>query len=217
VDTGALLQRWKRIATELDPSLGAAPWRTEVPPAFFHAFLPEGTRLPELFEEAPSLEPALARLQRIFARLAADPRDPGADAIVAASRAWLISAASIADGLGKDLDRGVHEFLLNPNVEVRASEPPAMSPRDLHPMQSTLYWIVTELGWSMTLSPEAKLLVEPLYQLACSYELAYWVLSPLAPETRDDPLAPAVALWEAGVSLRFEGQGAELRAIAHRG
>ncbi len=190
---------------------------SEVPPAFLHAFRPGGARLPELFEGAPSLEPALARLQKIFARFVApSPRELGTDGVVAAARAWLTSAASIADGLGKNLDRGVHAFLINPNVEVRASEPPAMSPRDLHPMQSTLYWIVTELGWSMTLSAEAKLLVEPLYQLACSYELAYWVLSPLAPETREDPLAPAFALWDAGVSLRFEGQGAELRAIAHR-
>jgi hypothetical protein len=65
-------------------------------------------------------------------------------------------------------------------------------------------------------SPAARLLEDPLYMLACSYELAFWVLSPLSPEARSDPFAPAAALWEAGVSLDFEGDGSTIRAVATR-
>jgi hypothetical protein len=134
-------------------------------------------------------------------------------------RAWLASVSTMLDELGLDADGDVRDFLARqaPRVEVVHGAPPHRDPRVAHPVQEAVHEAMNEFGgsWSFR-SPAGHLLVEPLYMLACSYELAYWVLTPLAREAVGDPFAPAAALWEAGVELEFVGSGAELSARAYR-
>jgi hypothetical protein len=61
-------------------------------------------------------------------------------------------------------------------------------------------------------APDANDLREPLYGLACSYELAAWVLAPLL-EPRCDPFAPWCWLWRHGLALRFERAGERTRVV----
>jgi hypothetical protein len=217
-----LLQRWRRITVRLEPSLDNQTWSPLPPDRFLHAFRPDGARLPDLFAGLPAMVPVLERLQQLFEwggaanglYLHVDRPRPMSDAeVTQAVRAWLNGAGALTGDLAMTVGHQVRNFLSDPLLRVELSD--AHAPEVSHPVRSALAATVNELGLSMTLPPVGEVLVEPLYKLARSHELAYWVLSPLARETHDDPLAPAVALWEAGVTLRFEGDG-PFRAMAYR-
>lgn len=217
-----LLQRWRRIATRLDPALDSASWSPVPPDRFLHAFRPDGARLPDLFVGQPKLSPVLERLQHLFEWggagdsffLEVKRQRTVSDAeLTRAVRRWLNQVGALTSDLAVTLGHPVRSFLQDTSMRVELRDGPA--PDGNHPVRSAVHETVTELGNSMALPAVGDLLVEPLFRLTGSHELAYWVLSPVAPETHDDPLAPALALWVAGVTLRFEGDG-PIRALAHR-
>ncbi len=217
-----LLQRWRRTSSRLDPSLDDETWGPLPPDRFLHAFRPDGARLPDLFAGLPTMVPVLERLQQLFEWGGAAkgpyleverPRRISDAELTQAVRGWLNAAGALTDELALSVGHPVRSFLRDPLLRVELLEGPP--PDGNHPVRAALHATVTELGHSMTLPLGGELLLEPLYLLTGSHELSYWALSPLAPETHDDPLAPAVILWEAGVSLRFEGDG-PIRALAYR-
>ncbi len=187
---------------------GLDAWRCELEP-----------KAAALLFERPSVAPALARVRRIFERapradsraysIVTEPRALGREETIRTALAWLNNAAVLVDAFAIPIEPEERAFLARPRVDLGIRPPP--DPRAAHPLATSIYEAVTALGAAMTFEDdEVHTLVEPLYLLACSYELAYWVLSPLSPETTEEPLAPAFALWEAGVVLDFEGSGAEL-------
>lgn len=228
--TPDIVERWREVTAKLDPETAAAHlWKDGPVGHFLYAFRPDGARLPELFAEMPEMAPALERLRTLFHRAGPEtgsmylevtrPRPMDDDAVRQCVRRWLSTAGSLAQSLAVPVDEDVARFLMSSEaaVEVIETGVTERNPRHVHPVESAIYEAVTEFGISMRFECEAaRLLVEPLYMLACSYELAFWVLSPLANETRDDPFAPAAALWEACVSLSFDGEGAGVRAVANR-
>lgn len=114
-----------------------------------------------------------------------------------------------------DLPPDLQAFLINPRIDVRSGSRANGKP---HPFDSEMYDVVSEFGDRVTFPNTAsRLLVSPLCMLATSYELAYWVLSPVLTSARKaDPFAPWARLWLAGIQLRFEGERDTLRLVAGR-
>ncbi|MFT3839740.1 MAG: hypothetical protein QM723_22330 [Myxococcaceae bacterium] len=217
-----LLQRWRRISVRLDPTLDSEPWDRVPPDRFLRAFRPDGARLPDLFAGLPSMMPVLERVQQLFEWGGAGsgtylhvsrPRALSDAELTQTVRRWINGVGALAEDLGITVGHQVRNFLADTSMRVDLLD--GVGPANNHPARAALNETVTELGHSMTLPPEGDLLVEPLYALTGSHPLAYWALSLVARETHDDPLAPALRLWQAGVTLRFEGDG-PIRAMAYR-
>lgn len=69
-------------------------------------------------------------------------------------------------------------------VDVVPGPPPLESPAAVSPMSTILYELTTEYAGGLRgLSVEGELLKDPLYYLACEYELAYYVLWPQLSES----------------------------------
>lgn len=210
-----ILEGWRAIAADLDPAVSAGSWKDEPHPYFLHAFRPDGARLPERFTGLPNTDEILRRLQIVFDRAGPDtghmyfivsrPRKLTDDEVRREVRSWLRNASQLVRELDDEVDDGSLAFLENEDLAltIQTGDAPRPSPV-AHPVVTSIYESVCVFGGSLLRQPIRHLLKEPLYMLACSYELAYWVLSPQSADGRD-PLAPAAALWEAGIALQFEG------------
>jgi cell wall assembly regulator SMI1 len=222
-DRTSLVARWKQIVIARHPAQ-AAHWGDDPFSHFLHDFRPDGAGLEPLFEGMPQGEAVLRRLRQV---LAAGTEGQG-DAYVVARKPPLGTAADIEalarehlskiadmcralgpEGFGHHTPRDLHA-LLDPDrrvqVLVQPFAPTGERGANAPGIQSLLYEIVTEFGSSAAQSLHADLLADPLYHLACSYELAYYILWPHLAEERN-VLAPFDAyfeLWRHGASLCFE-------------
>jgi hypothetical protein len=221
-----ILGRWRAIAVDLEPATGDTRyWKDEAHPYFLHAFRPDGARLPELFAGLPNTEEVLRRLQVVFHRagpetghacfIVSRPRPLTDDEVRREVRSWLRNASQLLRELDDFVDGSLASFDdENLPLTIRTGDAPSQSPR-IPPVVTAIHEAVCGFGATLPPHPIRRLLKEPLYGLACSYELAYWVLSPLSEGGRD-PLAPAAMLWEAGITLRFEGDETNGRITAWR-
>lgn len=192
-----LLARWKAIpvvaAHEQDD------WQAEPPGHLLHYFRPDGVGLEDIVAGMEHSDDVLTRLRQVFE--AARNGRPGdayftvrkaprvrAAELEALARQYLASVIAMAKHVGSHdggfarRHRAAITSLSGSNlvVEVHPGLPPTLeNPSQAHPLQEFMYETATEFGHlHPPASKQAELLAEPCYMLACSYELAHYVLWP---------------------------------------
>lgn len=209
-----LIEHWRAVVAEIDPELAdPARWEDEPPGHFLHAFRPDGRGIERLFDTFPEAAPVAARLARIFEIAGPEtghmyliPRERRlklTDGELVALTNDYLDRLSARAGDELDPSDGDDAFLLSSarDIEVWRGPPPLRDPND----DSSLGSRVTELVIDRA-SPDHPLgavLGEPLYMLACRYELRNWVLWPLELAS-DDPFEPWFHVWAAGAFLSYE-------------
>ncbi len=216
-----LFEKWRRIVAEVDPEIGEpALWEEEPPGYFLHAFRPNGRGIERLFESISDAAPALERLERIFQvagpetghpyfipnRARRDTRTDGE--LVALANDYFDRLAALArDALDPSDDDDAFLLASARSISAMRGLPPDRDPNDYTSLEGRVYEIVTE--WA---APDHWLSIplgEPLYMLACSYELRNWALWQLDSDEQRrslDPFDPWFCIWSAGGSLHY-GQG----------
>ncbi|KAB2893925.1 MAG: SMI1/KNR4 family protein, partial [Kofleriaceae bacterium] len=225
----ALLERWREIVSAKDPE-AAKNWDDEPSGFFLHAFRPDGEGLEPLFDGMPGGVEVLARLQQVFAVAGDDsggqayfipvaPPAATASALHAWATAYLRKLAQIARHLGA---RGGEAIALTEDalaIEVVVGPAPDVDRVNPPPMTSFVYELVTEFGGSLPRpSAHGEYLRDPLYYLACDYELTFYVLWPhiAAKSPIADPFAPYFELWRHGASLDFGGPAGRVHVSVPR-
>jgi hypothetical protein len=217
------IDRWRRIYNR---TVGEKAWKAssaEVPPDLFHAFRPSGAGLEEIFDGVARGTEILGRLKEVFRVggrnpedwyfLVRDPAPASRDRIVELVRKDLAGTIRMARVLGQDdlveLGDGAVE------VDVTESPPPDRAPTVFHPLELALHEIAGDFVAGLEPEdPVAHLLREPLYQMACTYDLVRHVLWPLyrgATPIRE-PFEAAFELWTFGAKVWFDD---EHRCHAH--
>jgi hypothetical protein len=214
----SLLERWRTIVAARDPE-AAMNWDDEPQDFFLHAFRPDGEGLEPLFEDMPGGAEVLARLLRVFA-VAGDVSRGQAYFIpvgtptstASALHGWATEYLRKLDQIARHMDaRGPQALALiegSLQVEIVVGPPPETDRVRPHEMISFTGELVTEFGRSLPRpSRHGDYLLDPLYYLACDYELAYYVLWPhlAADAPVEDPFAPYFELWRHGAAINFGG------------
>jgi hypothetical protein len=109
----------------------------------------------------------------------------------------------------------IHRMVSKPPVEIIKVPPGDGSS---HPLLGLIYEAMIHYRDGVEYSELGELLIEPLYMIACRYDLVHWILRPSLGKVadEDDLFAPAAELWLAGVSFAYVGEGADLRIQAWR-
>ena len=223
--TDGLLDRWKAI-----PAVAAHDedeWEAEPPGHLLHYFRPDGVGLEDIVAGMAHSDEVLSRLRQVFE--AARNGRPGdmyftirkaprirAAELEALARQYLANVIAMAKLVGSR-DAGFarrHRAAVTALagrdvvVEVHAGVPPTLdAPSKTHPLQGFVYETATEFGHlHPPASEHAQLLAEPCYRLACSYELAHFVLWPTRGDGCPiaDPFASYFELWRHGASIYFQ-------------
>lgn len=207
--------RWRALLAPIDPKTAGhdAAWEHDPPTWMFHAFRPRGAGVEAFFPESDAGRAAARRLRRTFAAASAPtayliprPRSVRHEALVQKTRAYLermrclLPLAMEASEVDAD-DPGIE--LLAPR-EIVIGEP---SDEHIDEGQELLYVLAAWYGGAFG-DPDTHDLGEPLYGLACTYELANFVLAPLLDPggKHGDPYAAWFWLWRNGHSLRFDAR-----------
>ena len=218
----ATLARWRSIVAARDPA-AAEGWDDEPFPHFLHAFRPDGVGLAPLLDGVPKGQEMLTRLLEVYAVAGAQdrgdayfvvrtPRRASVDqlrnwaqqylrAMGAMARALMENGGGFAEGREVEVGLLLQEAHL---VDVVPGPPPLESPAAVSPMSTILYELTTEYAGGLRgLSVEGELLKDPLYYLACEYELAYYVLWPQLSESTPlhEPYSGWFELWRCGAEL----------------
>lgn len=206
--------RWRALLATVDPATAGndAAWEYDAPTWMFHAFRPTGAGVEAFFPEGQAGRTAVRRLRRVFAAVPAldraylvpPRRRASREALVLKARTYLARMRSLLplaiDASEVDADDPAIE-LLRPTKVVIGKPPEEESDdgRDL------LYVLAAWYG-SLRRTPSGADLREPLYGLACSYELANFVLAPLLDPDGEhgDPFGAWFWIWRHGHSLRFD-------------
>jgi hypothetical protein len=224
-----MLEQFRRVTAELDPEIGAdARWADEPVDYFLHAFRPDGAKLPQLFHGIPRSAGVLGRLGRVFAHAGPEtghmyfvvsrPATFLDDHAVKMIHAWVSTAASMIDvaGLFDETDTPLlHRMVSKPPVEWVAGPPGDGSS---HPLLGLIHEAMLHYRDGVEYSDFAELMIEPLYAIACRYDLVHYILRPSLGDVKpaDDLFAPAADLWLGGIEYAFVGEGADLRIQAWR-
>ena len=212
----AVRARWRALLAPEDPETAGhdAVWEYDAPTWMFQAFRPTGAGAEAFFPGSDAGRAAAKRLLRVFAAAPSMthayliPPAPSVrrELLVKKTRDYLARMRSLlplavaASETDAD-DPGI--ALLRPS-DVVVGEPakePTDEGRDL------LYVLASWYG-SARHGPKSRDLREPLYGLACSYELANFVLAPMLDPAgkHRDPFAAWFWLWRHGRSLWFDVQ-----------
>jgi hypothetical protein len=227
-----VLERWKQIVGEIAPRTAAQhTWTNEPPEVMFHFFRPDGVRVDELFRDLDVGGGITERLMKIFEVSGPEtghmyfipskpiPLSDETVAVLAQEYIRNVAALANADADNKG-DEEISALAKGLPVDIRVGPRPDRSPDDVHPLESLVYEIVTDYGGEPFSGQQlAYLLGEPLYYIACSYQLRYWVLWPLADNDAKviDPFEPYFKLWAAGVDLSFDDDDSgEPHLVAYR-
>lgn len=226
-----ILATWKalpELAEERDRD-----WDDEPPGYILHYFRPHGVGLNGIVAGMDHAEDVLERLRQVFeATRNGDPRDMyfivrkpprlRANELESLARRHLANMIKMATLLSEQdevfAERCAEDLAAlsgsDVSVEVLPGPPPTEGHKDVHPLRSFLYETTTSFGHLFPPASEhANLLEDPCYMLACSYELAHYVLWP----TRstgcpiDEPFAPYFEMWRHGASVYFQDDFREWR------
>lgn len=211
---------WRALLAPVDPETAAhdEAWEDGAPKWMFHAFASTGAGVEPFFPESAAGRAAALRLRETFACADATPgfgylipraRPFGVElgeAAIAHTAMYLASMRAlmpraIADRELEADDPGLP--LLSPDTIEVVDERRVLQEDD--PGQAALYVLAAWYGRCCG-APDADDLREPLYGLACRYELANWIAAPLLdPRGRDhDPFAGWTWLWRHGRELVLE-------------
>ena len=194
------VERWRSILNEIE---GTEAWSiedAEVNPRFFHAFRPDGRRLDEVFRGVHRGDEILERLRPVYAVAGHGLRDMY---FIVRDPAPLIREKAL--NLGQAHVAAMRDIV--PTVPLRVEVSPGGPPEHHGELETTFY--DGQCDYVRSLEPEksdAVLLEEPLYHLACDYNLARYVLWPLYRKASglQDPFGPYFELWMAGAAVRYE-------------
>jgi hypothetical protein len=215
-DAAELLARWKEIVAAMEPD-AVAHFTDEGPPDYLlHLFRPSGAGVEALLVGMAEGDEILARLRKVF-RAAGDgsrgdmyfivrkPPHASADQILDWACDQLARMRRVERTLWKE--RSSIDDIKGVDLWVGGA-PPRRNPGRVHPLESDLYRIVTELGHSRPASLHGSLLEEPLYKLACDYRLAHWVRWPEMGKAFpvEEPFDPWFQLWRHGAELIFSDE-----------
>lgn len=219
---------WRRLLAPVDPQTAAhdAVWEDKAPLWMFHAFAPTGAGVEPFFPASVQGQAAARRLRETFACADATPgfgyliprtrpldrelrEEAARQAATYLARMRDLVPRAVADHELEGDDPAL--ALLSPGSITVVDERRELPQDD--PGQQVLGILGTWYeGWSDT--PETHDLREPLYGLACCYELAAWIRAPLLdPQGRDgDPFAGWVWLWRHRLDVVLE-EGRALVAL----
>lgn len=224
IDDEEILALWKDIAAGNDPF-------RKVPEGFFAMFRPDGERLSPFFQKVYKGDEILKRVLEVYEAtspgydpcdwyfVVRSPRPASREAIEKIAAEYLTSICEIA---GIMEDAYFNSFVNRPpGIEVVEGNAPekttdAYSEFDL---DCGVYELTGDFVRS--LEPEeshALLFEEPLYQMACSYDIAHYVLWPLYESkcALKDPFKPFAALWKHNAELRFDREDNTLRVYVKK-
>ncbi len=214
IDDEEMLEHWKNIIVDDDPL-------RKVPEGFFSMFRPNGDGLDKFFEKINKGNEILKRLLEIYEATSTDydscdcyfieksPRLVSKETIRNIAVEYLARVSEIARIME---DTYFDSFIsVMPGIEV--VEGSALKKTTNEYSDFDLDCGVYELmgDFIHSLKPEeshALLFKEPLYQIACSYDIVRYVLWPLYENKcgLKDPFKPLVELWKHNAELRFNSE-----------
>lgn len=215
-----ILARWKALPAVAAHEQGN-DWQNEPPGHLLHYFRPDGAGLDAIVAGMDHADEVLSRLRQVFEAARAGrlgdmyftvrkaPRLPATD-LEALARQHLSNVIAMAKLVGDRRHRTTIATLSGRDVVVKVHPgvPPTIdNPTKAHPLQAFIYEIATEFGYlHPPASEHARLLAEPCYMLASSYELAHHVLWPTRSQGCPiaEPFGPYFEMWRHGASIYFQ-------------
>lgn len=203
---------WEEVLEDGDPLKG-------VPEGFFSMFRPNGAGLNKFFSVINKGDEILKRILEIYKETSRNydgtdwyfvvrkPKMTSKENIESISKEFISKVTQMAKSLNDDY---FYQFINTPpKIQVIQGDCPQKTTDEYSEFDfDTGFYELMHNYMDEMVGEEsnAMLFREPLYQMACSYEIVYYVLWPLyeAESEIEDPFKPFIELWKLGADYNFD-------------